>query len=60
VDAAAYRAKQARRAAAESELNAWLKTRPEKNAVNTRKFTVWRDEMTQLDNEMKALLPPAK
>jgi thiol-disulfide isomerase/thioredoxin len=59
-DATAYREKQARRAAAESELTAWMKTRPEKNASNTRKFTGWRDEITQLDKDMQALLPPAK
>jgi thiol-disulfide isomerase/thioredoxin len=59
-DAAAYRAKRARRAAAEAELNAWMKTRPQKNAANTRKFTAWRDEMSRLDSEMKAILPPAK
>jgi thioredoxin-related protein len=58
--AAAYREKQARRAAAEAELTAWLKTRPERNVANTRKFTAWRDEITQLDSEMKAILSRAK
>ena len=59
-DATAYRAKQARRAAAESELMAWMKTRPEENVANTRKFNVWRDEIIRLDKDMQALLPPAK
>jgi len=55
-DVAVYRAKQARFHAVEEELNAWLKTRPKKDAANTRKFTAWRDEMTRLDGEMKAML----
>jgi thioredoxin-related protein len=59
-DAADYREKQARRAEAEAELIVWMKTRPEKNAANTRKYNAWRDEITQLDKDMQALLPPAK
>ncbi len=55
-EAATYREKKTRYEAVETELKAWLETGPERNEANTKKFTAWREQMEQLEKEMRGLL----
>lgn len=55
-DAAGYREKKERYEKVEADLNAWLEAQPEKNDANMKKFTAWREEMTAIEKEMRALL----
>ncbi|MEI7902843.1 MAG: thioredoxin family protein [bacterium] len=51
-----YRTKNARLAAVNAELKVWIATKPERNEINTKKFTAWSEEIAALKKELAALL----
>jgi thioredoxin-related protein len=54
--AEAYRAKQKRLASVQSELEAWIASKPARNEESQKKFSAWQGEITTLEKDLRALL----